>query len=165
MARVRDRLQTASLLLLLLMAIPLGAQTQLPASAPFCFTSGSATYRLSTGPQATDYTVRVADASANPDLRMQLVDDPAEADFVLVDDRQPGDGTPCAATAAMKTVRVAGPGTTADVTISLSADPGTASGADYRLYVHSTRFSHAEAAALLAAMWKADRRQQVAVDR
>ena len=44
-----------------------------------------------------------------------------------------------------------------DVTVKLSAD---AKRADYKLYVHSARFSQQDAAALLAAMWKADQRAQ-----
>ncbi len=161
MARIRDRLPATSLLMLLI-AIPLGAQTYLPAPRALCFTSGSATYRLAAGREAADYTVRIAEPGAAADLRMQLVDDPQDADFVLVDDFQPGEGTPCHASAALKTVKVAERGGNADLTISLTTDPGAA---DYRLYVRSARFSHADAAALLAVMWKADRMPQLAASR
>src|SRR5277367_4404421 len=50
-----------------------------------CFIAGNAGYRLS-GAGPADYTVRIDDSTATPDLRMQIVDDPASADFVLVDD-------------------------------------------------------------------------------
>jgi len=43
------------------------------------------------------------------------------------------------------------------VTVRLSAEGGPA---DYRIYVHSVRFSHQDAAALLAAMWKSDRERE-----
>ncbi len=158
MVRVRAGLLNSSLLLLLI-ALPLGGQTEAPPPAPLCFTSGSATYRLAAGMDPADYTVRIVDSAGRPDLRMQLVDDPEDADFVLVDDFQAGQGTPCAASGALKTVKVAGHDAAADMTVSLSAD---ARAADFRLYVHSARFSQADAAAILAVMWKADRRQQVA---
>jgi hypothetical protein len=44
-----------------------------------------------------------------------------------------------------------------DVTVRLSA--GTS--ADYKIYVQSARFSQQDAAALLAAMWKANQRGDV----
>jgi hypothetical protein len=46
-----------------------------------------------------------------------------------------------------------------DVTVNLSAD---AAGADYKIYVHSVRFSQQDAAAMLAAMWKASQRRELA---
>jgi hypothetical protein len=158
MARIRDRLQATSLLVLLI-AIPLCAQTHLPAPQPLCFTSGSATYRLSADAEAADYTVAIADIGAPVDLRLALVDDPQDADFVLVDDPQGGEGTPCKASAAVRTVRIAERDANPDVTISLSAAPGAS---DYRLYVRSARFSHADAAAVMAVMFRADRTQHLA---
>jgi hypothetical protein len=165
MVRIRGRWQATSLLLLLI-AVLLGAQTQLPAHspapAPLCFTSGSKTYRLARGSERADYSVRVAEIPAGADLHMQLVDDPQGADFVLVDDVQPGEGTPCNTTGAVRTVKVAERDAKADLTIALSGDPAAA---DYRLYVRSARFSHADAAALLAVIWKTERTQQVAATR
>ncbi|MDI1344971.1 MAG: hypothetical protein PSV22_12835, partial [Pseudolabrys sp.] len=50
-----------------------------------CFVAGDAGYQLSTNTSAA-HIVRIDNTAAHPDLRMQLVDDPAAADFVLVDD-------------------------------------------------------------------------------
>jgi len=50
--------------------------------------------------------------------------------------------------------------TSPDVTVALAAD---ISAPHYRVYVHSLRFSHQDAAAFLAAMWKvAQRRERTA---
>ncbi len=48
---------------------------------------------------------------------------------------------------------------TPDVTVALTAD---AAAPDYPLYVHSARFTHLDAAALLAAIWKTDERAKLA---
>ena len=45
-----------------------------------------------------------------------------------------------------------------DVTVRLSAEGP----ADYTIYVHSARFSQQDAAALLAAIWQAERRRELA---
>ena len=44
-----------------------------------------------------------------------------------------------------------------DVTIALSAEAALP---DYKIYVHSVRFSQQDAAALLAAMWKANQQRE-----
>ena len=44
-----------------------------------------------------------------------------------------------------------------DVTVNLSADPARS---DYKIYVHSVRYSQQDAAALLAAMWKTGQRRE-----
>ncbi len=115
-----------------------------------CFASGDATYELS-GSSAADYTVRVDNAAANPSLRMQLVDDPAAADFVMVDD---GDATEaCKAASSLKTVRIDPAALKPDVMVALSrAD------ADYKVFVRSANFSEPDAAALFAVIWQNSRR-------
>jgi hypothetical protein len=115
-----------------------------------CFAAGNAAYELS-GSNAADYTVRVDNAAANPSVRLQLVDDPAAADFVMVDD---GDATQsCSGAASLKTVHVDPAVLTPDLTVALSrAD------ADYKVYVRSTSFSEQDAAALFAVIWQNTRR-------
>src|SRR5262249_6092221 len=92
-------------------------------------------------------------------LRMQLVDRPEHADFVLVDDFSGGAPATCRSSTPIRTVTVDDTAGKADVTVQLSTD---GKGADYRLYVRSARFSQQDAAALLAAMWKADQRHRLA---
>ena len=126
---------------------------------PSCFASGASTYQIVANAPAPDYRVRIDSKAANPDLRMQLVDRAEHADFVLVDDFSDGAPSTCKSSTKIRTVTLDGSTGKPDVTVQLSAD---AKGADYRLYVHSVRFSQHDAAALLAAMWKADQRRQVA---
>ena len=49
-----------------------------------CFSTGTSTYRLTTAGQA-DYTIKITDSAAQPDIAVQIIEDPSTADFVLVD--------------------------------------------------------------------------------
>jgi hypothetical protein len=121
-----------------------------------CFANGALTYQIVAKAAAPDYRIRIDSAAAHPDLRMQLVDRPEHADFVLVDDAD-GEPSPCRSARTVTHDSSAGK---PDVTVQLSTDTKSV---DYRLYVRSARFSQQDAAALLAAMWKADRGRKVAV--
>jgi hypothetical protein len=123
---------------------------------PPCFASGASTYQIVANATAPDYRIRVDAEALRPDLRMQLVDRAENADFVLVDDFSGNEPSTCKSSTPIRTVTLDATVGTPDVTVQLSAD---AKGADYRLYVHSARFSQQDAAALLAAMWKAKQRQ------
>jgi hypothetical protein len=118
-----------------------------------CFMSGAAAYRLSGGVNA-NYTIRIDNNAASPDLRLQLVDEPDAADFVLVDDGEGADD--CRDAAAAKTIRIetaaAGAGGKTDMTVALSKQ---ATIADHKIYVRSARFSEQDAAALFAVIWQA----------
>jgi hypothetical protein len=127
-----------------------------------CFVSDSASYRIAPDAAAPDFRIAIAGDEARADLRMQLVDRPEIADFVLVDgptdDRTGEDISNCQPSARTVTVEASGP-TRPDVTVALTGDPDAA---DYRLYVRSTRFSQRDAMALVAALWKSSERRQVA---
>jgi hypothetical protein len=114
-----------------------------------CFVAGNATYKLSaTG--AADYTVRIDNAAPSPNLRLQLVDDPAAADFVMVDD---GDAAQACAAGALTTVRIDPAAQQPDLTVTLSRTD-----ADYKVFVRSANFSEQDAAALFAVIWQNSRR-------
>ena len=114
-----------------------------------CFFAGNAGYRISN--TDADLTVRIDNASAAPDLRLQVIDDAAAADFVLVDD---GDtGSACADATAIRNIRRDPQSDHADVTITLSRAP-----APFKIYVHSAAFSQQDAAALFAAIWHTGRK-------
>jgi hypothetical protein len=85
---------------------------------------------------------------------MQIVDDPADADFVLVDDGESGicDG-------AVETIRLDSTAGNPDLTVALSQDA-----AEYKLYVRSPRFSTQDAAAFFSVMWHNARGRTVAVN-
>jgi len=135
-----NRIRIAALLSLVI-AVPAGAagfflEKRQPPQP--CFAAPTGAYRISAGP--ADYTVRIDNAAANPALRMQIVDDPAIADFVLVDDSADA----CDAASA-KSVRIDPAAKEPDLTIAVSPAP-----ARTRIYVKSARFSVEDAAALFA---------------
>ena len=155
--------RTHKLLVLLSLPLFLVAATAAPSffhtPAALCFTSGSATYQLAPTAVAPDYRIRIDNGAAHPDLRMQPVDRPEIADFVLADDFGFRGQDACRAAFTLKTVKVVGEGETPDVTVALTSASGMA---DHRIYVHSGRFSYQDAAALLAALWKASERRRLA---
>jgi hypothetical protein len=117
-----------------------------------CFTAGSLTYEVAPEIRTPDFRVRFA-ATAS-DLRVLLVDSVDLADFALVDDVAV---SACRAAGDVKTIQVVGEQSPADVTVSLSRG-GTQDAnhddadVDLKLFVHSARFGHRDAAALFAAM-------------
>lgn len=115
-----------------------------------CFAASNATYRLS-GDAAADYTVRIDNAAVSPSLRMQMVDDPAAADFVLVDDGDASEA--CKAAGSIKTIRIDAAAAEPDVTVAM-----TRTAADYKVFVKSSNFSEQDAAALFAVIWRSARK-------
>jgi hypothetical protein len=133
-------------LLALIVAIPATAGSFFSSSARPCFVADTTGYEISAGASA-NFTVRIDNTAASPSLRMQLVDDPATADFVLVDD---GDAAAaCKAAGAIKSIRIDPAAANADLTVALSQQP-----ADYRIYVRSAHFTAQDAAALFAVIWQ-----------
>jgi hypothetical protein len=146
-----------ALLLLGLVAVPAAAHTYVAGEGSACFTSGTSTFRMATAGEP-DYTVRFADEQARPDLRMQIVESAAEADFALIDDVTGIEGNACKGPMPVKTIRIDPAASEPDVTVSLSAE---AAAPHYRIYVQSARFSHQDAAALLAVMTKVQPRYRL----
>lgn len=157
-----NRITIAGLLAAVLV-VPTGAAgfylSKSPPPLP-CFAAASGAYRM-TDSAVANVTVRIDNSAPSPSLRLQVVDDPAIADFVVVDDN---DGTDaCVATGATRTVRIDPAAQVPDMTIALShaqsdfklADVGNA---DIKIYVKSATFSEQDAAALYAAIWKNSRR-------
>jgi hypothetical protein len=137
-------------LLALAVAVPATAATSYLTASTMqkpCFVAGQAAYRV-TGSAVADYTVRVDSGDTSPSLRLQLVDDPAEADFVLVDDSVATDACP----ATVTNIRVDPAASAPDVTVSISRAP-----AARKIYVNSANFSPDDAAALFAVIWKGTR--------
>jgi hypothetical protein len=153
-----NRLQK-SLILIAAIAVPAAAHsTFAPAPENLCFASGATTYQIAQNAAAPDFRIKIADASARPDLRMQLVDRAELADFVLVDDFSGNEPTSCRSSTPIRTVTLDAGTAKPDVTVNLSADAGAS---DYKIYVHSVRYSQQDAAALLAAMWKTSQQREV----
>jgi hypothetical protein len=144
-----------SLLLVAVIALPAAAHSAFTPKDAACFVSGTATYRVAADAAAPDTRVKIAD-DPSADLRMRLVDRAELADFVLVDDFSAAPATPCRSATPIRTVKI--DDRSPDVTVRFVA----AGKADFTIYVHSVRFSQQDAAALLAAIWKAERRREVA---
>lgn len=132
---------------LLIVAIAVSAAT---ANAYFveperpCFVSGAHAYRIADIEDA-NVTVRVSKTAADPSLRMQLVNDPAIANFVLVDD---GDSAAaCHSVGTVKNIRLDADAAKPDLTVALSDQA-----APYKIYVQSAHYTPQAAAALFAVM-------------
>jgi hypothetical protein len=147
-----------SVILVAALAVPAAAHsTFAPSKQNLCFASGATTYQIARNATAPDFRIKIADDTAHADLRMQLVDRAEIADFVLVDDFSADEPAPCRSATPIRTVALDADATKPDVTVRLSAAAGAS---DYKIYVHSVRFSQQDAAALLAAMWKNDRQRE-----
>jgi hypothetical protein len=110
-----------------------------------CFIAGSAGYRFS-GAKSGGHVIRIDNAAIKPSLRMQLVDNPAQADFVLIDDTDNA-GT-CDSASKIESIRLDPAAARPDLTVTLSRQP-----ADYKIFVQSAHFTDEDAAALFAVMW------------
>src|SRR5204863_3682571 len=105
-----------------------------------------------------DYRVRVASSAAHPDLRITLVERVDESDFALVDDAGAPRANPCTSAGLLKTVSLVDAEGKADLTVGFAPEGDEAA---FKLFVHSSRFGHHDAAALFAVMRReqsADRR-------
>ena len=147
-----------SVLLALAIAVPALATAAAPYLASEdspCFSVGGSEYRLTH--RDADYTIKIDNAAAQPDLVVQTVDDPSTADFVLVDGAD--NFGACSDTRAIRTIHIDSQAHDADLTIALASSTGTAG---YRIYAQSAEFSQQDAAALFAVMWKAGRKRDLA---
>jgi hypothetical protein len=118
-----------------------------------CFSAGASAYRLTTRAKA-DFTIRIDNAAARPDLTVQIVDNPAAADFVLLDESgQPRD---CH---LARTIRLDASAAEPDLTIAISRDEDEGR---IRIYAEAPAFRAEDAAALFAVMRKAPRKRVAA---
>lgn len=111
-----------------------------------CFITGGDGYRIADHGPAS-YSVRIDNAAPQPGLRLQVVDDPATADFMLIDDSASANS--CHDAATVNSIRVNAADADPDLTVSLSHEP-----AEHKIYVRSANFSERDAAALFAVMWR-----------
>jgi hypothetical protein len=118
-----------------------------------CFIAGSAGYVLSGAKSDTEsgvisvtHIVRIDNAAARPSLKMQVVDSPAHADFVLVDDSEAA--RTCSNATSIEAIRLDPAAARPELTVALSRKP-----ADLKIYVRSAHYTEQDAAALFAVMW------------
>ena len=120
-----------------------------PASDGSCFSNGGIAYRL-TSSKAADYTIRIDNSAQRPDLVVQITDDPAAADLVLLAD---ADGLSGCAAGTQRTIRLDPRAIEPDVTIALTREES----GQPRIYAPGFRAE--EAAALFAVMRKTPRKR------
>jgi hypothetical protein len=120
-----------------------------PVSGGPCFSSGGIAYRL-TGAKSADYTIRIDNSTQHPDLIVQITNDPAAADLVLLAD---ADGLNGCAAGAQRTIRLDPRAVEPDVTIALTGEEKS----QPRVYAPGLRAD--EAAALFAVMRKTPRKR------
>jgi hypothetical protein len=120
-----------------------------------CFVVGTHAYRFSGSGDDANVTVRVNKTASHPNLRMQLVNDPARADFIMVDD---GSGAAaCRDVGVIKSIRLDAEAAKPDLTVALSR-----AAAPYKIYVHSAHYTPQDAAALFAVMQSDARNSEIA---
>lgn len=147
-------------LMIMIVAVPAAAASSyFTTSARPCFITGSAGYELSGGASA-NFTVRIDNSAANPALRLQLVDDPAQADFVLVDDGVTADA--CKSAITVSSIRLDPAAAKPDITVTLAQADMATPPADYKIYVSSAHYAAQDAAALFAVIWQNARKTGLA---
>ncbi len=143
----------ALILLLAAAAVPAVAQTLSFVPRAGCFTDGAVAYQVISGAARADHVVQIDRDAAVADVRIALIDAPAAADFVLVDD---GDAGQACRGRTAKTIALGTAARPADLTVGLMSLPESA---DYRVYARSQRFSPEAAIALFAVMRAGVKRQ------
>jgi hypothetical protein len=120
-----------------------------PISDGPCVSSGGVAYRL-TGDRSADYTIRIDNGAQRPDIVLQITNDPAAADLVLLPEADGANG--CSA-GTLRTVRLDPRAAEPDLTIALTnADSG-------QPRVYAPGFRAEEAAALFAVLRKSPRKR------
>jgi hypothetical protein len=157
MERIFKTLLLFSVLGIATATLPIFGSTQ-----DLCFTNGSVTYQLAPGASAPDFRVRIDNGAPQPDLRVRLVDHADLADFSLVDDVGAPARDTCATAGDLRTVKIVKPGDKGDMTINVGREVHQA---DFTLFVHSTRVTHYDAAALFALVQHVQANQKLAAYR
>jgi hypothetical protein len=111
-----------------------------------CLAIGDSTMQITPSPWQAQLQVGFTDNMRLATVRVQIVDDPLDADFAIVDDSGQL-AAACAMTPASRTVAIAATAPVSGPLIYLSPDGN----ADYRIYVQSTSITPREAAALIVA--------------
>jgi hypothetical protein len=119
-----------------------------PAAQP-CIQLSHQSVRIARGAWQSQQHVSFTTDPGKATVRVQIVDDPALADFAVVDGAEPAeldtaDGAGCTAGDNVRYIGISALSARSEPVIYLSAEPG-----DYRIYVSSTTFTAQDAAALI----------------
>jgi hypothetical protein len=144
MLRFKVRFRVLASALPLILAGVFARAEWLPSTRP-CIAVGETSVQIAPSPWQAQFNVSFTNDPKLATVRVQLVDGPEAADFTLVDDVDSDEANACEVTPATRFVAIAATAGTAEPVIYLSRDAG----ADYRIYVQSSRFTPREAAALI----------------
>jgi hypothetical protein len=115
-----------------------------------CIAVGAGTVEIAAAPWHADLHVSFTEDPKLASVRVAISDNAETADFAVVDDVDAEDDSACEATPATQFIAISKSGTrsgtAAAPVIFLSHTDGPA---DYRIFVHSRRFTEREAAALI----------------
>lgn len=110
-----------------------------------CILNGHTIVQMARFPWQGDVHVAFTGDPDTANVRVQLVDQPELADFVVTDDVVADDESSCATTATARLVSIVARAEPGEPTVHLSRDAR----ADYRVYVQSSSFTAHQAAALI----------------
>ena len=135
----------------LVSAVPLIAAAALarfelfPSSLP-CIAIGADTLQIASAPWHADLHVSFTDDPKLATVRVAVSDRAETADFAVIDDVDDTDDDACRSTLATQFIAISTERYGSAPVIYLSHDDGPS---DYRIFVHSTRLSEQDAAALV----------------
>ena len=123
-------------------------------SSSVCFGEDVYAFYFSETTFLSDHTIKISPTTPFPDLTIQVVNNPSNADIVLIDNFNNANLKVCNSSTSFgaTTIRLSETATFPDITIKLT---NQAPFADYTLYVQSTRITIDEAAALVGIIWDA----------
>jgi hypothetical protein len=114
-------------------------------SAQPCISAGLTTVQMAWLPWQADLHVAFTEKPELATVRVQLVEQPDLADFVVTDDVAGVEDSSCPASGQGRSVAIVNKAASGEPTIYLSTEPN----ADYRIFVHSGSFTPEQAAALI----------------
>jgi hypothetical protein len=123
-----------------------------------CILVGEASVEIAGMPWRAELQVGFTDDPATANVRVQLTDNAASADFAVVDDAEHSATAACSANTATRLVAISAAPPDGGPLIYLSADGP----ADFRIFVRSTSFTAREAAALIVGASRAEHRLHAA---
>lgn len=123
-----------------------------------CFGSGAESYHFSNFELSPDFTVKVTAFDLTPDISMQLVNNPRDADIILVDNLAERDAAACITQSSYgaKTIVLSDTSLNPDITIALSE---TNYSAEYRIFIRTNKLTKEQAVALAAVILQSSEHQ------
>jgi hypothetical protein len=129
-----------------LLAVAVFARFEFVSASLPCIAIGADTLQIASAPWHADLHVSFTDDPKLATVRVAVSDSAETADFAVIDDVDDTDDSACRSTPATQFVAISAERSASAPVIYLSHDAGPS---DYRIFVHSTRLSEQDAAALV----------------